>query len=987
MSDAPNHSDDSTQPPRKSRRRRRWLWLSLLSLIVLLVLLVGLTPMLLSTSAGTRFVLGFVNKPGKLKVSVKQLSLSWLSGQSVTNLDVTVPPRGLHVSVDQLNAPQVNLLPVLFGSRDLGSVAAGDIRIQQTAVASRKPPSGPTQPAAVSKPQPAPSLPKKLKLSFSAKKIVYDQPGTAPITLTHVSSSVDTGQLTQIHLAAQADVEQGGKTGRLDADVKVDHAFSASGNAQWAKATVQASANVSNVPTALFDMFTSGRLNVPMLLGPTLDAAVNASGPIAQMTANVTARSAALSANVKLLHQNAALVAGPGSAVSWTLSPQAFGALAGANQPASLEKPVTFHLALNQLRLPSKPGSTAPDLAAGSIKAHLTAGDILLAMPDGSKVALRSLNSTLQSPRFARQLTAHLTATATAAGTSQPLDLSASVDRPMDLAAARATVTAKDLPVALVDAAAHQSGRLVQTLGPRVTLALTASRKTPSEIPFTAQVSSANLNGPISGMVDMPSRSVTLNTPKPITLAIAPRTLADWFAYAQPGTPARVALLAPATVSLNLKQVEVAAMQTAGPMQLDPDRSKINAELTLPDAKLQNAKTKQRFDVQDAQINLDAPTLKQAVTLIANLKLARGAAGGNSSSAQTPATQPTSGVIESKTQVSDLFDTSGHMTPAAARLQTHVTAKAVPSAVIDAAAGAGGQLADLLGASTSATADVAYQKNHPGTARLNIESDNVAGQVDAALSANDQLSLNKDAQFKINVTPAVTGAMLSKVNPMLAGVRTGSVPMTLTVSKQNFAMPVSHFDWSKVTANANLQAGKLTLEPTGLSGIVMGVLAKLNMVSSQSVYDLALSPVNFKVDHGLLSYDKLALAVAGIDMNFAGNVNLLNQKLNLTLNISGTSKANALSNISLPITGTINKPKIETKALIDAGVKQGILQGLKHFGGKDVQKVLPGIEQLFNGQKQNTTQPKGNGTQPQQQDQSGDALNQLLQQFEKKKKK
>src|SRR5690606_15488406 len=93
---------------------------------IVLIVVVLLLPTLLSTGPGRNLVVGTVNSTIRGTLDIADLSLSWFGGQSLRDVTLRDPQGDVVATVASVEAPDVGLLPVAFGSRDFGVV-----RIQQ----------------------------------------------------------------------------------------------------------------------------------------------------------------------------------------------------------------------------------------------------------------------------------------------------------------------------------------------------------------------------------------------------------------------------------------------------------------------------------------------------------------------------------------------------------------------------------------------------------------------------------------------------------------------------------------------------------------------------------------------------------------------------------------------------------------------------------------------------------------------------------------
>ncbi len=283
MTDTP--AAPTTAPPAKHRWPRRLL-LGGVAVLLVLFLLLALLPTLLSTGPGRNLVLNVVNGSINGKVEAESLSLSWIGGQRAAGVNVT-GPRGTRVVQNlSLDAPDVALLPVVFGSRDFGQVTANADAVQLAAndqgeldLPAAK------SPAAADADQPAAGIDTHVKLTVG--KITFEQPGNPTQTLTNFDSGLEVRGNRKLDLRATADVpgSADAEPGRLDATVRIDHLTDAAGKPQAEKATIDADVKLIGIPTPLLAAL-SGQAELNDYIGPALTTTLTAQGTLARFTAD-----------------------------------------------------------------------------------------------------------------------------------------------------------------------------------------------------------------------------------------------------------------------------------------------------------------------------------------------------------------------------------------------------------------------------------------------------------------------------------------------------------------------------------------------------------------------------------------------------------------------------------------------------------------------------------------------------------------------------
>lgn len=960
---------DATAPA--APRKRRWgriVGVTIAAILLVLVLVAALLPTLLSTGPGTRFVTDTVNKSIAGRVTIADLSLGWLGGQVIRGIEVFDPQDAFVARVDEIAAPDLALIPVALGSREFGSVrvAADVVNLKQAAnqptnlqLAFASPAGAQTTngEAPVSRDTTAPRADNNdaggdaptdlgdvsVQLEVTAKQVTYEDLSgeMQPVELNNLRATADVPDLSNVHVVVTSDLKQAGATGRIDADMHVRDAFTADGVMQLESAKVEGKTEVVNLPVPMIDRLAEQGGKLVALLGEQLSATVQTQGELQSLTAQVTASSERLKLNTQLRRTANGLEASGGTG-SLQMTPEAFALLAAdpttpAEEQMRLLEPFTLNLDLRSLVVP-----TAADgaVAVGDTRldAVLTSDRLALAVPGQGDVRVDNLSLATRTEKLSERVTAQLTGRAQLAGTTEPLPVQADVTvvnlpgltapgaenaKPME-----ATLTTRRLPVALIDAVSGQGGKIAQTLGQ----SLDANVKVvqgKDGLGFEGDIDATNLKGPFLGTYS-PSGAIRASTPEPLRFTFTPGAYRAWLI--DPEAPAgQLALAEDAELSIKLQEVRYAALPAAegapadATTRVDPEQTGVVADITAPSLVFANAQ--ERIRATDAAVRIDGRDLRQVLKIAANLKVdpQRSAAGD-------------AGTIASETEARGLVNDRNELSTAGAEISSKTLVKNVPSSLLDALAMQGGELAAVLGATTNAGIDLQQRPNGAMRIDAQVDATNVKGNIPARVRPNGDLELREDATMSVNVTPEVSRVMLGKVNPMLRHAVSAEVPMKLTVAAQEFNVPTKEFNWNKVNAVAGLDTGTLTLQPEGFVGVLLQGLRLIPQVSQyipSGNFAANITPVNFNINRGRMSYRDLRVAFSGIELDFDGAVNLGQGMYDLSMTLGGETLGSDLRGLSVPISGSFDRPMSAdtmAKALGGAALQGGLLDAV--LGGK-----------------------------------------------------
>ncbi|MFW6059671.1 MAG: hypothetical protein ACODAQ_05785, partial [Phycisphaeraceae bacterium] len=181
----------------------------------------------------------------------------------------------------------------------------------------------------------------------------------------------------------------------------------------------------------------------------------------------------------------------------------------------------------------------------------------------------------------------------------------------------------------------------------------------------------------------------------------------------------------------------------------------------------------------------------------------------------------------------------------------------------------------------------------------------------------------------------------ANINPMLGSVVTAAAPVNLHLNQENSAVPLDEFDWRRVAMSGGLDAMDVTLAPGSFTREIFSVLRLAGMRELSSSEVASVSPVAFTIADGRLAYDQPMRITLGGGMVFVftGGADLATRELDLRMGFAGDRFAQyRLTNIALPIGGTISEPSFDEDRLVQAlaeGAGRGLLQeGLGQIFGR-----------------------------------------------------
>ncbi|MEJ2705828.1 MAG: hypothetical protein P8Z79_25600, partial [Sedimentisphaerales bacterium] len=219
-------------------------------------------------------------------------------------------------------------------------------------------------------------------------------------------------------------------------------------------------------------------------------------------------------------------------------------------------------------------------------------------------------------------------------------------------------------------------------------------------------------------------------------------------------------------------------------------------------------------------------------------------------------------------------------------------------------------------------------KVKPFTTTVNGGEMNFAADVNFK-EATPTLTAPQPVSMKnVRITEDVAGNLLKYVNPIFADAVGGTG--TANLSAETVVIPLAKADKNKIHVVGTVSVDDMELRATGL---IAQILTLSNAREQQAA--VRLHPTHFTLKDGLLRYDNIMqIDVGHTPLQFKGSVGL-DKTLHMMVAASVSGLAGRLglppgamsTIIWLPLTGTIDKPKLDTSKLLENQVPE-LLKGL-----------------------------------------------------------
>ncbi len=205
-----------------------------------------------------------------------------------------------------------------------------------------------------------------------------------------------------------------------------------------------------------------------------------------------------------------------------------------------------------------------------------------------------------------------------------------------------------------------------------------------------------------------------------------------------------------------------------------------------------------------------------------------------------------------------------------------------------------------------------------------------AGDIDLTAQPKT-LRLRKPMKIieQVNINDQLTQNLLEYVNPFFAGAT--RVSGIADFSCDQLVLPLGPAEKDPLAMQAVLAIRQMNMRPGG------GLQKLMEAVGSSPSTTMTLHPTSLRIRDQVLQYEKMQLDIGDNPIDFAGRIGL-DRKLNLTMQLPWTigggtirSGQTAADRITVAVGGTIDKPEIDWGKILQQNVDQLIRQGLERL--------------------------------------------------------
>ena len=229
----------------------------------------------------------------------------------------------------------------------------------------------------------------------------------------------------------------------------------------------------------------------------------------------------------------------------------------------------------------------------------------------------------------------------------------------------------------------------------------------------------------------------------------------------------------------------------------------------------------------------------------------------------------------------------------------------------------------------------------PFSTRVNNGKFNFAGGIDfkqkpTLLRTPGPIEIIKDVQ----INDETTRKLLMYVNPIFAN--SFNVSGVANFSCERLAIPLAGANKDDIEVIGTISIRKLRLQTSDLLGQILSVAG-----TGLRGEEITVHPTRFVLQNGFIRYDDMQMDIGDNPVNFRGVIGL-DKSLNMTVTLPYTLKGRTARvdketvgrRITLPLRGTVDKPELDVKKLLEEQLKKELERQLG-------EKLREGLEGLF----------------------------------------
>ncbi|MDH3639566.1 MAG: hypothetical protein OES09_14060, partial [Gammaproteobacteria bacterium] len=598
--------------PAARERPRRWP-LVLLGILLVFGLAVVSAPTILSTDFGRGLLVSAINNAVRGTVSIDSLSLGWLSGQRIEGVTLRDPEGQQVLRMESLSS-ELTLLKAARLRLDLGLTRitglAGDIVVDADGSNNLSKALEPPQASPAESSAPI-VIPITSNFELAPARISVAAPGMETVVFEPLTASVQMTAFDQpIRIDVKGQSRQGELAGQFSLTGQLQGLIGADRTLDLDRAQGDFTVDVQDLPVDGVDRMLGLKGLLTAALGERANLNIVASGSAAEQSLVVAGHSPNTTLELKgRLEQQRFALTQPAVA-KLTVTPALFDALAQSDPSAGglgLREAFGLSVVVNNLGLPV----TGFDPTAIAVQMKLDADKPirLTGTGDLGDVEIRGLKASLDGERLAERLAFAFDGEAVTQKKPGKFSLRGDVSDLFDAKGAMqfdklrvdAQASMRDVPTVIVDQLAGQEGLLVDLLGAKIDLDLSAKSSGADQIIAKLNVDAGPLTA--SNVAVSVKDIIALTQPAKLRYAMSPDTVRRFL-----GDDAGVVLERPATLGLEIRKM-TAPRPKAGEAVFQPGKTAIQASLVSEPLALSGIPDMGPVKIENLSADLSAESL------------------------------------------------------------------------------------------------------------------------------------------------------------------------------------------------------------------------------------------------------------------------------------------------------------------------------------------------------------------------------------------
>jgi len=304
-----------------------------------------------------------------------------------------------------------------------------------------------------------------------------------------------------------------------------------------------------------------------------------------------------------------------------------------------------------------------------------------------------------------------------------------------------------------------------------------------------------------------------------------------------------------------------------------------------------------------------------------------------------------------KGTLEDIADAAGVLTPERAAVTAKIEG-GLPTPLIDALAGQGGALVDLLGARVDTKISTARLSKQAGSLSASLFAEHANATAEGEVRGGAFVASKQVVVRMHRITPEASKRFIRSALPLFDKLEKTADDKPAVVTADGFTAPLDG-DMRKLNADLMFDLGTVQFQSSDFFGKIL----KATSNRSMGKIGQKIAPFSAQVREGVVNYNRFTIPTGEFEMSTEGKVDLVKKKMKLTVwvpafaladEIGGMLKLrslpglNEVSSIPLSVSGDLNNP--------DIGIDFGRMgQDILSAPGKSAGDAAGGVEDIVKG--------------------------------------